>query len=113
MSKTKTTLFAVIALVIVQLFDIAVHIATDQVEPIRIASNVVLAAWALWAVFAQLSRPIGWIVIAVFLGLNALFLAQNGLTNPDMGDAPRTPLFVLVGLSALLAMVINTQKREK
>ncbi|MEO1399419.1 MAG: hypothetical protein AAFU56_11225, partial [Pseudomonadota bacterium] len=51
-------------------------------------------------------RAAGLVAIAAYLALNAWFLFQNGLTNPEMGDALRTPLFILVGLSAVLSWVV-------
>lgn len=98
-----------IALVLVQLGDIALHLATGQFEPMRMVASLILAAWALSAAKAKL--PAGWGALAVYLGLNTMFLLQNGLTNPEQGGALRVTLFALVLVSTLLTVLIQQRKR--
>lgn len=98
-----------IALVLVQLGDIALHLATGQFEPMRMVASLILAAWALSAAKAKLQA--GWGALAVYLGLNTMFLLQNGLTNPEQGGALRVTLFALVLVSTLLTVFIQQRKR--
>ncbi|MBX3046313.1 MAG: hypothetical protein KF698_04895 [Anaerolineales bacterium] len=98
-----------IVLVLVQLADIALHVATGQFEPMRVVASLVLAVWALSAGRANLAA--GWGALAVYLGLNALFLLQNGVTNPEQGGALRVTLFVLVLISTALTILIQRRKR--
>lgn len=98
-------LCTVIALV--QVFDIVVHVATDQIEPIRITSNVLIFVW-LGIVASGSLNQMAWRVAGGFVGvyavLNVIFLAENGLTNPDNNDQFRTVLFVLVGVTVALSV---------
>ncbi|MEO0755141.1 MAG: hypothetical protein AAFY85_10140 [Pseudomonadota bacterium] len=110
MTTGKPAIWAVIALIAVQVVDTAVHVATSQVEPVRILSNGLLSGWAIWGLTGQVGRRIGFIVIAIYLALNGLFLVMYGVTNPQQGDALRVPLFVLVGLSTGLAVWVNSRK---
>lgn len=105
--KEKRTLG--IGLVLVQLADVALHVATGQFEPMRVIASLVLAAWALTAAKAKMAA--GWGALAVYLGLNALFLLQNGLTNPEQGGALRITLFALVLISTVLTFLIQRNKR--
>lgn len=91
---------------LIQLFDIAIHVATDQTEPIRIASNIILIVWLV----AVASGKIGakFVQVAVgsiggYLVLNIIFLMQEGITNPNQGGALRTMLFLLVFLTVALS----------
>ncbi|QYK50312.1 MAG: hypothetical protein KF701_07910 [Anaerolineales bacterium] len=98
-----------IVLVLVQLADVALHVATGQFEPMRVVASLLLAVWALSAGKASLAA--GWGALAVYLGLNALFLLQNGVTNPEQGGALRITLFVLVLISTALTILIQRRKR--
>lgn len=98
-----------IGLVLVQLADVALHVATGQFEPMRVVASLMLAAWALTAGNAKMAA--GWGALAVYLGLNALFLLQNGLINPEQGGALRITLFVLVLISTALTFLIQRKKR--
>lgn len=98
-----------IALILVQLGDIALHLATGQFEPMRLVASLLLALWTLTAGKAKMAA--GWGALAVYLSLNALFLMQNGLTNPDQGGALRVTLFALVLVSTLLTVMIQRKKR--
>ncbi len=96
---------AVIAFV--QVFDIVIHVASGMIEPIRIVSNVFIFVWLGIVLSGRLGhRP--WRVASGFVGvyilLNAVFLATEGLTNPDNGDQFRTVLFVLVGVTVALSV---------
>ena len=91
---------------LVQLFDIVVHVANDMIEPMRITSSVFILVW-LGIVLSGRLNHIPWRVASGFIGLylllNALFVATEGLTNPDNGDQFRTVLFVLVGVTVALS----------
>ena len=99
-----------IVIVLIQLFDIIIHVSTDQAEPIRIASNIVIIGWIIAALIGWLKERIRTISIAVigtYFVLNAIFLAQNGLTNPEQGGALRTMLFLLVLLTVTLSTLFT------
>ncbi|WP_432816894.1 hypothetical protein [Sulfitobacter sp. JB4-11] len=86
-----------------QILDIVVHVATMQVEPIRITSNLIIAAGTIFGVLnaGKRSRMVIALAAAAYLVLNLLFLAQHGLVNPST-EALRTALFVFVFMSMAL-----------
>ncbi|MDX5384466.1 MAG: hypothetical protein LPJ92_15645 [Rhodobacterales bacterium] len=100
----------VITLIAIQLFDVAIHVGTDQVEPVRILSNAVVGLWAVWCLFSRAAAKAGIAAILVYLGLNGWFLAMHGLRNPDQGDALRITLFVLVGASTAIALWLRARR---
>jgi len=105
MKPTPTILAVTIALV--QLFDIAIHEATDQLEPLRVASNVVILLWLALLASRKISAYKGQTGVAstgVYLLLNALFLVQAGFTNPVQGGAVRWMLFLLIATTLVLAV---------
>ncbi len=112
MTNKTSALVIVAVLVAVQLFDVAIHVGTGQAEPVRILSNVIIGLWALWSVLGTATAKSGLIAIIAYLGLNAIFVAMHGFTNPDQGGAVRMMLFVLVGVSALLAFWLRTKVRQ-
>ena len=101
---------AMIALV--QVVDIVIHVTSNMIEPIRIASNVFIFIW-LGIVWSSRLSDNSWRMASGFVGvyllLNGVFLATEGFTNPDNGGQFRTMLFVLVGLTiALSVWLTNT-----
>lgn len=100
-----------IAVILIQLFDIVIHVRADQAEPLRITANIVICAWIIAMMMAWLQmrlRPSSLAAIGIYLLLNLIFLVQNGLTNPEQGDAPRIALFVLVIVTIVLSgLVVN------
>ena len=61
----------------IQVVDVTVHILSDQVEPLRIAANIAVIAWALVSAL-NLSKKQTMVNLAVFIVLNLVFLLQNG-----------------------------------
>lgn len=100
MRSTPTNASVALGLVIaVQVIDVAVHVAVDQLEPVRVLSNTLLTGAATLAhVFP--TRRAAWLAAgsAVYLALNLWFLADEGLVNP-VTDRLRLPLFGFVGIS--------------
>lgn len=97
-----------------QALDIALHIATDQFEPIRILSNVIIAGGVVWmALSKRNARSIAMISGGLYLLLNLVFVIQNGIFNPAT-DGLRLPLFGFVIFTLLLLVwcLKRTQKTE-
>lgn len=112
MKSTATLLHIAIALV--QFFDIAIHAATDQLEPLRVASNVVILLWLVLPASSKISGykgRTGFASMAVYLLLNGIFLAQAGFTNPAQGGEVRWMLFLLVALTLTLAIWLLSIQR--
>ena len=101
-----------VVIILIQLFDIIIHVSTDQVEPIRIASNLVIIFWSIAAMAGWLKerfRNISLAAIGAYFVLNVIFLAQNGLTNPEQGGALRVTLFALVFLTVTLSALFTSR----
>lgn len=104
-----------LAITIVQLLDIVLHAATDQLEFIRVTSNLVILAWLATLFSSRLKNlfPISLGAIGTYLLLNAIFLAREGLYNIEQGGGLRVTLLILVsltvGFSTLLIYRRNTQ----
>lgn len=85
-----------------QVIDVSVHVATGQVEVLRILANLVIGLGAVVSVRG--AGAVGVMLVGsglVYLLLNLVFLAQNGVVNPQTGSL-RLPLFVFVVGSLLL-----------
>jgi len=113
MSKLIGTLIAVI-----QIVDIVIHAATNQLEILRVSSNVIILLWLAGAAsgkFNTMSLMAAITPIGLYLTLNIIFLASEGLTNAEQGGGFRTTLFLLVllttTLSSWLAYIYNTRMR--
>ena len=86
-----------------QALDSVLHAATDQLEPLRVASNLILGlAAVIGARPGRLARPLILVASGAYLALNILFLFQYGLVNPNTGGL-RYPLFAFVIGSLALA----------
>ncbi|KPK09659.1 MAG: hypothetical protein AMJ56_10310 [Anaerolineae bacterium SG8_19] len=99
-----------VVIILIQLIDFIIHVSTDQAEPIRIASNIVIIVWIIAALAGWLNarfRNISIAAISTYLVLNIIFLTQNGLTNPEQGGALRTTLFLLVSLTVALSALFT------
>ncbi len=106
----------VIAIALVQLFDIVIHVATDQLEPLRVASNLIILLWlavALSGRFNMKSMLAAGGALGGYVILNGLFLALEGVTNPAQGGALRTTLFVLIGLTGALSIWLVSLSRGR
>ena len=109
----KTKIFGVVV-ILVQLFDIAIHAATDQLELLRVTSNLIILAWVLVLLADKLGEKIKSVTlgsIGAYLGLNLIFLALEDMTNPNTG-APRGTLFLLVFLTTVLSTVLFLQVKK-
>ena len=95
-----------IVIVIVQLADIFIHAATNQLEPIRVASNIVILLWlAVVASGGFKSRSLWMPVtsIVVYFILNVIFLVLEGVTNAAQDGELRIALFLLMFITLALS----------
>jgi hypothetical protein len=97
----------IVVVALVNVGDIVLHVAIDQVEPLRIAGNIVVivAALAMLAIPA-LRRPIVPIIAALIsLGLNLAFIVTSGIGG--LGA-------VLIALTTiLLALLAGSLRRAR
>jgi len=104
-----------IGIIIIQLFDIVIHAATDQLEPLRVVSNLIIMVWiviVLKGKFIERIFPLALGSIGFYLVFNLIFLIREGMTNPNTGEA-RTMLFLLVLLTTVLSIVLIIQLKKK
>lgn len=114
-SMTRTVRGLAIALVAVQMIDVIIHAATNQLEPIRVLSNMLIILWLALAVsgrFAARFQQTAVGFVGVYILLNAYFLVTQGLTNPTSGQ-PRTALLVLVALTVAISTVWTNLSLKK
>jgi hypothetical protein len=102
--STSLALFIFIALI--QVFNVSIHIAMNQIEPIRIlASAVVLIGLIATRLTAQ-KRSV-WILGlsgVIYLSLNAIFIVEDGVLNPVSGE-PRV-LLMAIALATTLPQIL-------
>lgn len=104
-----------IAVVAVQVLDIFIHAATDQMEILRVTSNIVILLWLAVLYLGKLRSSslfasLG--TIGLYFALNLVFLAREGLTNPEQGGAPRIALFILVFLTVVVSAFLTAKYRK-
>lgn len=111
-SISSKTIGAVIALL--QIFDVIIHAVTDQLEFLRITSNIVILIWLtiLFVGKVKIKPFASFGILGLYLFLNLLFLAQAGFTNPAQGGEPRLMLFALVILTVILSMFLNIKHQQ-
>ena len=100
-----------VVIAIVQVFDIFIHVATNQAEPIRITSNIIILLW-LTTVFILSTFNTNFLKMAIgsivaYLVLNIIFLMLEGVTNAEQGGELRVTLFVLVLLTVTLSTLLT------
>ena len=85
----------------IQAVDVFIHVASGQVETLRISASVMLVIGA-WMILASPggAKGVGIANGFAFLLLNGVFLAVSGVSNPETGSL-RIPLFVLVTFSIM------------
>lgn len=110
MAKSTTLKALGIAIAVIQILDIIIHAATDQLEVIRVVANMILLLWLAVAASGRvgaifLSIAIG--SIGLYLLLNLVFLAREGLTNVGQGGGLRVTLFALVFLTVTLSTALT------
>ena len=94
---------------LIQLFDIAIHAATDQLEFLRVSSNVIILLWLAISASGRLNvKSLLTAVSAVgsYLIPNGIFLAREGWTNPEQGGELRIMLLLLVFLTVASSGVL-------
>ena len=98
-----------VGLIVLQLLDVVVHVATKQVELVRIVGSVLVILWATaLAAMTCAGKTLPWkasvgvwvLVMLIYLVLNVVFLAEFGPMNEGR---PRIALFAFVLVTLGLA----------
>ena len=112
MAKNTDTILKTlgIGIAVIQLTDIIIHAASNQLEIIRVSSNLIILLWLMvfmlnWykTKFPQISIS----SIGLYVILNFIFLAREGLTNPEQGGSLRITLFLLMFLTVTLSALMT------
>src|SRR5215208_4164864 len=93
----------------IQLLDIIIHAATNQLEIIRVTSNVIILLWLAFVASGRANirfRGIAIRSISLYLILNIIFLESEGLTNAEQGGGFRLALFLLMILTLVLSTAL-------
>ncbi len=102
-------------IILIQLFDLLIHAATNQLEILRVSSNIILLLWLAVTALGRyntkfLSLAVG--SIGGYLALNFIFLALEGVTNVEQGGELRGMLFLLMSLTVAASfLLIHVHKR--
>jgi hypothetical protein len=101
-------------LAVMQAFDVGVHAAAGQIEPLRVTASALVVGWALVALQRRAAaRSLGVrAALGAYLLLNALFVALEGPTNPAQGGAVRGVLFALVVATTAVALALASARAE-
>ena len=99
---------------LVQAFDIIIHIALNQIEPIRLVAIGVLFISLISTRLLASTRAIQVLALSggIYLILNGIFVLENGLTNGISGE-PRVMLIVIVLATAVLGVLYGRFLKTK
>ncbi|QPE05674.1 hypothetical protein IT882_06720 [Microbacterium schleiferi] len=107
-SRSRSALVLSAILAALTVFDIVLHVAIDQVEPLRISGNLVVLAAALAVLLVPVARR-AWIPAlagAISLALNLVFVAREGI-----GTMGAILVAVSTAMCAAIAIVLARQPR--
>ena len=101
---------------LLQLFDIFIHAVTDQLEILRVTSNIIVLVWLTITAAGKFNGKFLQIAmgsVGAYLILNIIFLAFEGVRNMEQGGELRVTLFLLNFLTtALSALLIYIKGRQ-
>ena len=112
MKLQNREVFILGAVMAVQILDVGLHIAINEVEILRVMSNaLLLIATSLGVFLTRSSRAVLWGGAIGYVVLNLVFVALFGLENPATG-VNRAPLFVFMAVSLWLTYRIGRLKAQ-
>src|SRR5215204_4658291 len=110
-TNTASTLKALgIGIAVIQLLDIITHAATNQLEILRVSSNVIILLWLSIVASGRFNAKFLLTAISsigLYLILNLIFLAREGVINVEQGGGLRVALFLLVFLTITLSTALT------
>ena len=107
----RSVLAWAVAISLIQGFDVAVHVASGQLEPLRVVASLIVTVWAVLAVVrGDVARRTVVAALGAYLALNAVFVALEGVTNPAQGDAVRWVLFALVAATTITVLGLTNAR---
>lgn len=111
-SNNTTTMLKIlgIGIAVVQVLDIIIHAATNQLEILRVSSNIIVLLWLAMVASGRLNMQFlvtAFSTIGLYLLLNLIFLAHEGIINVEQGGGLRVALFLLVLLTSILSGLLT------
>ncbi len=111
--KERTNKFLIVLIMIIQLFDIIIHAMTNQLEILRVTSNIVILLWLTLVLLRKIPSKFLQVAIgsiSTYTLLNLVFLVLEGVRTQN--GEPRIMLFLLI-LSTLASSTWFALKRIK
>lgn len=108
LSRSRVVLVLATVLALLTVFDVVLHVAIDQVEPLRISGNVVVLVAALAVLVVPLARR-PWVPAAagtISLVLNLVFIVLDGI-------GPLGAVLVAVSTALCAAIAILLARRVR
>ncbi len=105
-----------IGIAIIQLLDIFIHAVTDQLEIIRVSSNLIILVWLAGVTLGWFNAkflPVAIGSLGLYSILNVIFLVREGLTNPEQGGGLRTTLFLLMFLTVTFSSLFTLKHKKR
>jgi hypothetical protein len=98
----------------IQLIDIILHAATNQLEIIRVSANLIMILWLAVVMSGKSNtKSVALSSIGAYLLLNFIFLAREGLTNVEQGGGLRVALFLLMFLTVIPSTILASLTSRK
>lgn len=105
-----------IGIAIIQLLDLFIHAVTDQLEIIRVSSNLIILVWLAGVTLGWFNAkflPVAIGSLGLYFFLNVIFLVREGLTNPEQGGGLRTTLFLLMFLTVTFSSLFTLKHKKR
>lgn len=98
----------------IQLFDILIHIAVDRIEPLRIASNIVIILWVILLLkfSVESKRWISYVVVDSYGLLNVWFIISDRVFTYFTGQELGVMFALIVSTLTLSLIMIGKEKRS-
>jgi hypothetical protein len=96
-----------LVIILLQLFDILIHLLTNQFELIRVQANIIILLWVFYINIKTNSaslKLITTLTISIYLILNFLFIFEYGIINP-YDNSIRIVLMILIVSTSILVFL--------
>ena len=103
-----------LSILVIQLFDILIHIAVDRIEPLRIASNVVILLWVILLIKSdvEVKRRISYVAISIYGVLNVWFIISDRVFTYFTGQELGVMFALIVSTLTLSLITLCKEKRS-
>ena len=105
-----------IGIAVIQVLDILLHASTNQLEILRVSSNIIILLWLAVVASGRLNTKFlvtAISAIGLYLILNIIFLTQEGVTNVEQGGGIRGTLFLLMFLTITFSALLTYMTKNR